>query len=128
MGIVNECLYYYLNRLNSAVNSIHEKKLINQIRFFHKILDLLKDKVSEEGLKSYKFLLYKAFIFDLVKVQDKKVFKKYLKEINGLGLNKRQNFKEYQRRSHKFTKKLANFLVHHKCLWLLKLLIKARGN
>ncbi|MBQ7351395.1 MAG: glycosyltransferase [Clostridia bacterium] len=118
---VDEYLYYYLIRNDSAVRSRTIDALKKREDFVSILDDLYDGRISDEDFSMYKFYCYRCnFIFASVS-KDKNVRKYFLNNENFQKLNTKKNYKIRQKNTTNKKIRFKNFLTHHNMFKLYNL-------
>ena len=79
IAFIEENLYFYFQRSNSAIHTISDNLLKSKLIYVKKILEVLKNKLKPNYYKAFKFTLYKMIYMDFIKSKDIFLYKKYYK-------------------------------------------------
>lgn len=127
ISVVNEHLYYYLYRTGSIMHTYDESKIKKRLIYIDATVDRLKNRLQHEHFCAYKFQLYKQLVLDIIRLNDKSIYKKYKEKINDRGLNSKENYNAYKKNYKSFKRKLLNYLIHKKMFKVLKFLYRLKS-
>lgn len=112
-AVVDEYLYFYVIRENSALRTLDKNGLNNRIEFAKKIDELLDGKIEQDVIKGYKFYHFRNCAILVANSRDKEL-KKYFKENEFIkNFNSKENYKLKQKQVKGLKLKVINFLMHH---------------
>ena len=126
ISVVKDNLYFYYQREGSILHYYNEKKLRARKTFIDRSIQLLKDCVSGEELKYYKFLQYELCFNEVALSKDKKLRKIFLNDEFLQELNDKENYMVKKKNTKLFKYKVADFLIHNKWFFVYSKLVKLR--
>ena len=126
ISIVNEGLYYYYQRGDSAIHKINERNILAKLDYLDEITPILKQKLDSEFYSIFQFAIYKIIYLDLLRSGSKELYNKYIKKLNQKKLNSKQNYKIFKSQQTGLKNKFLAFLIYHNSSMLIKLLLKVK--
>lgn len=124
VSIVDEPLYYYLQRSSSVVHAYDDKKIKNKILAYDIISKKIKTLVKEETLKAYQFHTYASVINELLKNSSINEISEILKLDNFSKLNTLENYKLACKNTQSLKYKVAYWFIYHKYFKFYKLILR----
>lgn len=122
--VVNENLYYYFQSAEGVTRNVNGKMITNLKNFSIASYDIISTLLSKKDFELAKFHIYQLNASAIARCEDKALVNSFKKDDFFNKLNKRCNYKEYQRQTKGFKYKLINFILHYKLFGLYKLLRK----
>ena len=124
--IVDEPLYFYLQRQTSLVHNFSEEKFKRRIFMSEMLIRIIEGYVSDDELCGHKFHIYASFVNELLKNGQKKDLKKWLNNDFLQSLYSKKAYKLAKRRCPLFHYKVAYFFIYHKWYGLYSLILKLK--
>ena len=127
ISVVDENLYFYLQREGSLIRVLDEKKINKYYHQMEVMLVVFKDLLDEKSYNALKFNMFADPVALCAECDNKDLFKKVIANEQWLKLNTKENYKARQAQTKTFKRKVLNFFIHHKNFWICRFLYKLKG-
>ena len=122
ISVVDECLYCYLQRENSAMRTFNKNKIANRYNVFKELLSNLEDKVTKDELNKFKFYNYFILVYEMLYSGQRELLNEYLNDKFFVSLGDKENYLPAKKACRNRRNKLLYFLFYKKWFKLYTLL------